>query len=102
MLDRVPKASAGGAEGAERSEDAAGSGRRADHFPDAGQAPVQRHGPGGAHSREEGPFPQTRGVPGHQPGKGLFKIPFLQVLILVLSAPIPGADTSVNNNLYFN
>lgn len=73
MLDRVTEASARGAEGLERIEDAAGSGGRAHHVPDAGQAAGPRRSPGGAHTREEGPVPQTRGVPGHQPGKGPHK-----------------------------
>lgn len=69
MLDRVSKTSARGAEGLECAEDAAGSGGRTDGVPDAGQTAGPGHSPGGAHTREEGPVPQTCGVPGHQPGK---------------------------------
>lgn len=69
MLDRVAEASARGAERLESAEDAAGWGGPADRVPDAGQTAGPGHGPCGAHTREEGLVPQTRGVPGHQPGK---------------------------------
>lgn len=69
MLDRVSKTSARGTKGPKCFEDAAGGGRRADNIPDAGQTSGQRHGAGGAHTREEGPVPQACRVPGHQPGK---------------------------------
>lgn len=70
MRYRVTQTSARGAAGAERFEDAAGSGGRSDDVPDAGQTAGQRHSPAGAHTGEEGLVPQTCGVPGHQPGKG--------------------------------
>lgn len=68
-FDRVTKAPAWAAEGHMYSEDAASSRGPFNIGPDPGQASGQGHGPGGAHSREEGPVPQTRGVPDNQPGK---------------------------------
>ena len=50
VLDRVTQTSARGAEGPERIEDAADTGGRTDHVPDAGQAAGQRQRPGGAHT----------------------------------------------------
>lgn len=82
MFDRVTEASARGAEGPERTEDAAGSGGRSDDDPDTGQTAGQRHGPGGAHTGEEGLVPQTCGVPGHQPGKGPHKPHCMYMIVL--------------------
>lgn len=50
VRDRVTKASAWGAEGLERIEDAASTGGRTDAVPDAGQTADSGHSPGGAHT----------------------------------------------------
>lgn len=50
MLGRAAKTSARGAQGPERIEDAASSGRRTDGVPDTGQTAGPGHGPGGAHT----------------------------------------------------
>lgn len=71
MLHRVAEAWARGAAAAEsaREDAAAGRGGRAEGVPDAGPAAGAGHGAGGAHTGEEGPIPQTCGIPGLQPGK---------------------------------